>query len=161
MLRPQSHLLNRVFDDDDGDELGTYVISRPDYCLLGGCSLSFPPSLFRAHDDSWLGTAIKGDTSREASDEEVEGIIARCCALVPELGGPDIVRGEVRRIWVGLRPGRTQVRVEKDPNQWKSCKTLLIHNYGHGGSGWTLSFGCAKDLVGILLDHFRKNPAKL
>jgi glycine/D-amino acid oxidase-like deaminating enzyme len=26
----------------------------------------------------------------------------------------------------------------------------LIHNYGHGGSGWTVSWGCARYVLEIL-----------
>ena len=40
--------------------------------------------------------------------------------------------------WAGLRPFRQQVRLEKEGN--------IIHNYGHGGSGYTLSFGCADEV---------------
>ena len=46
--------------------------------------------------------------------------------------------------WAGLRPFRETVRLEREPN------TNIIHNYGHGGSGFTLAFGCAeavKDLI--------------
>jgi len=45
---------------------------------------------------------------------------------------------------VGLRPCRTGgVRLE-----WERVGTLqIIHNYGHGGSGVTLSWGCASEVV--------------
>jgi D-amino-acid oxidase len=50
----------------------------------------------------------------------------------------------------GLRPARKgNVRVERElrarPNGGgASC---IIHNYGHGGSGWSFSFGCAAEVV--------------
>jgi D-amino-acid oxidase len=31
------------------------------------------------------------------------------------------------------------VRVEREGR--------VIHNYGHGGAGWTLAWGCAQDVV--------------
>lgn len=46
---------------------------------------------------------------------------------------------------VGLRPMRSSVRVEKD-----SMRPSLIHCYGHGGSGLTLSWGSADRVVQIL-----------
>lgn len=58
---------------------------------------------------------------------------------------------------VGVRPHRTGgVRLELDPAPLESPtgKKHLIHNYGHGGGGITLSWGCAsvtKDLVASLL----------
>ncbi|HEY3595153.1 MAG TPA: FAD-dependent oxidoreductase [Polyangiaceae bacterium] len=38
-----------------------------------------------------------------------------------------------------LRPVRPTVRLEREGN--------VIHNYGHGGAGYTLSWGCADDVV--------------
>ncbi|MEM6631702.1 MAG: FAD-dependent oxidoreductase [Bacteroidota bacterium] len=47
---------------------------------------------------------------------------------------------------VGLRPYRTLgPRIEKVSLGQKQ----LIHNYGHGGSGWSLSWGCAKRAVDL------------
>ena len=47
---------------------------------------------------------------------------------------------------VGLRPGRTEVRLEKEHIQSRP----LVHNYGHGGSGVTLSWGCADEVVELV-----------
>lgn len=35
----------------------------------------------------------------------------------------------------------------------------VIHNYGHGGSGVTLSWGCAHDVVNILKDILCSQPS--
>lgn len=49
-------------------------------------------------------------------------------------------------IAVGIRPFRkTHVRVERESKDSK-----IVHNYGHGDSGYTLSFGCAKDVADII-----------
>ncbi|MEI2710880.1 MAG: FAD-dependent oxidoreductase [Chitinophagaceae bacterium] len=44
--------------------------------------------------------------------------------------------------WAGLRPFRNLVRLEREGN--------VVHNYGHGGSGFTLSFGCASEVVSLI-----------
>ena len=41
--------------------------------------------------------------------------------------------------------GRTEVRLDKEIISDK----IVIHNYGHGGSGVTLSWGCAEEVVEI------------
>jgi glycine/D-amino acid oxidase-like deaminating enzyme len=41
----------------------------------------------------------------------------------------------------GLRPCRPAVRLEREGR--------IIHNYGHGGSGYTLCRGCAMDVVAL------------
>ncbi len=51
---------------------------------------------------------------------------------------------QVSKVTVGLRPFRTHgPRVEKEVMGNK----VIIHNYGHGGSGWSLSWGSSKIAV--------------
>ena len=47
----------------------------------------------------------------------------------------------------GLRPGRPTVRLEGRADL--ADGTPLIHNYGHGGSGITLSWGCAEEVAAL------------
>jgi D-amino-acid oxidase len=48
---------------------------------------------------------------------------------------------------VGLRPFRKSgVRLEPEP--LRDGRTV-VHNYGHGGSGFTLSWGCAEDVLDL------------
>ena len=47
---------------------------------------------------------------------------------------------------VGLRPFRPQVRLEAEPS---GSGPLVVHNYGHGGAGVTLSWGCAREAAGL------------
>lgn len=54
---------------------------------------------------------------------------------------PLLKKQQVLGSWAGLRPYRPEVRVEAEGG------TNIIHNYGHGGSGFTLAFGCAKDVA--------------
>src|SRR5947199_6451142 len=50
----------------------------------------------------------------------------------------------------GLRPFRKSgVRVERD--QLRNGRTI-VHNYGHGGSGFTLSWGCAERVFELATD---------
>ena len=50
------------------------------------------------------------------------------------------VTGNIREVKVGLRPfRRSGVRLETEGR--------VIHNYGHGGSGFTVSWGCAEEVA--------------
>ncbi|WP_343394071.1 FAD-dependent oxidoreductase [Candidatus Amarobacter glycogenicus] len=40
-----------------------------------------------------------------------------------------------------MRPYRTTVRLERDGR--------IIHNYGHGGAGFTLARGCAEEVAAL------------
>ena len=47
----------------------------------------------------------------------------------------------------GLRPARPSVRLEREevtPGNW------VVHNYGHGGAGVTLSWGCAGEVADLV-----------
>lgn len=59
---------------------------------------------------------------------------------------PELAQHQVIGSWAGLRPYRKEVRVERETG------TKIIHNYGHGGSGFTIAFGCA-ETVGNLVQH--------
>jgi D-amino-acid oxidase len=66
----------------------------------------------------------------------------RCVEFLPALAAAEMEAAEPIR--VGLRPFRTGgVRLERAPG------TRLIHNYGHGGSGVTLSWGCAREVADL------------
>jgi D-amino-acid oxidase len=109
-----------VTDDRDPERI-FYVIPRRDELVLGGCSLPYPP----------------GDAPRLDPD-----ITARILAHARRLGIPI---GAVRTERVGLRPYRSAVRLERD-----EIDRRIIHNYGHGGAGFTLCRGCAEDVAALL-----------
>lgn len=45
-----------------------------------------------------------------------------------------------------MRPSRTEVRLEAEKVEGRT----VVHNYGHGGAGVTLSWGCAEEVVEIV-----------
>lgn len=83
------------------------------------------------------GTDEVGDWSRTASPEVARSILERASVLVPELASARVLRHKV-----GLRPARPEVRLEREGN--------VVHCYGHGGAGVTLSWGCADEVVGLV-----------
>jgi D-amino-acid oxidase len=67
----------------------------------------------------------------------------RCIEFLPVLRKAEIDAAEPVR--VGLRPMRKDnVRLGSEPGAG------IIHNYGHGGSGVTLSWGCALEVAGAV-----------
>ena len=67
----------------------------------------------------------------------------------PELKGAEIVGG-----WACLRPVRRTVRLEIESTS--PSVPLVIHNYGHGGHGIILSWGCALDTAKMVQSCLEK-----
>lgn len=112
-------------DEHDGEEI-TYVVPRGDDVVLGG-------------------TAAVGDEDLELRADDKRSILARATALVPALANATVL-GET----VGVRPGRSAVRVEAER---RDGGKLLVHDYGHGGAGVTLSWGCALEVLQLVQHH--------
>ncbi|MFI5938474.1 FAD-dependent oxidoreductase [Actinoplanes sp. NPDC051494] len=93
----------------------------------------------RTRDVVLGGTYEENDWSLTPDPAIRDAILERCLALVPELAGAPVL-GEK----VGLRPARhggPRVEAEKWPGG------TVVHAYGHGGAGMTLSWGCADEVA--------------
>jgi D-amino-acid oxidase len=104
-----------------------FIVPRGrDMLLLGGLT----------EPDEW-GLDIGLDSYAPVGD-----MMARCREFLPALESAEIDADEPVR--VGLRPFRKgNVRLDVEPG------TRIIHNYGHGGSGVTFSWGCALEAAEI------------
>lgn len=101
----------------------TYVVPRGDDVVVGG-------------------TSEAGVWDLGARAEDTEAILARASALVPALRGAPVLG-----VRVGLRPARPSVRLEVERRDGASP---VVHCYGHGGAGVTLSWGCAEEVADLL-----------
>jgi D-amino-acid oxidase len=116
----------RCLLDEQGRNALAYVFPRPDVSKLGG-------------------TAWDHDWNEDPDPGIIQSIIARCQEMEPALADAEIVGA-----YKGLRPGRREVRLEKEII---GKGRLVIHNYGHGGSGYTMSWGCAREVMEILFSE--------
>jgi D-amino-acid oxidase len=120
IVRVRNPGLQRFVLDEDNPEGVTYIVPRSADCILGG-------------------TAEEGEWDLEPDPETAEGILSRCTRLEPQLEGVEVLEHKV-----GLRPGRPAIRLEREEGPDNDPR---IHNYGHGGSGITLSWGCAEETL--------------
>ena len=95
----------------------------------------------RNHDIVVGGSDDEGEWDRRPDEEVAADILARARLLVPELTG-----ARVQGHRVGLRPARPEVRLEAED----VGATRVVHCYGHGGAGVTLSWGCAEEVAGLV-----------
>ena len=120
VVRVRSRPIERVTMVDGGPLGYCYVMPHGNESVLGG-------------------TRRPGVWDRTASEEVTADILARTARLEPALASAEVVG-----VKVGLRPGRARVRLEHEAVPGTAG---IIHNYGHGGNGWSLSWGCAEDVV--------------
>jgi D-amino-acid oxidase len=110
------------FEDDSAQDPAaeeiTYFLPHGAVVVLGGC-------------------LHPGQEALEPDEGIRDRIRERCAAVEPLLAGAEYLADRV-----GLRPMRPQVRVEAEELDGQ----LVVHNYGHGGAGLTLSWGCARQV---------------
>lgn len=105
-------------EQGDDSEL-TYIVPRSRDIVVGGT----------AEEDSF-------DLRPDA--RTTEAIVRRAAKLVPMLAKTSVLTERV-----GLRPVRPSVRLESERRPGGG----VVHCYGHGGAGITLSWGCAREVV--------------
>ncbi|MGW7556705.1 FAD-dependent oxidoreductase, partial [Streptomyces rimosus] len=105
-----------------GEHAGTttYILPQPYGVVLGG-------------------TAREGAWSREPDPATARAIVERCARVHPKLAHARVLAHRV-----GLRPARNSVRLETERLPGGA---LCVHNYGHGGAGVTVAWGCADEVV--------------
>ncbi|CAN5556342.1 FAD-dependent oxidoreductase [soil metagenome] len=102
------------------NEKPLYIVPRKDAIIIGG-------------------TYEEGIETDETEPTTIDRLLHNAYEAFPILKQQQVLGS-----WAGLRPYRPEVRVEAEAG------TNIIHNYGHGGSGFTLAFGCAEDVVKIV-----------
>ncbi|MDX3232434.1 FAD-dependent oxidoreductase [Streptomyces sp. ME19-01-6] len=110
---------------DPGSADTLYVLPQPYGVILGGT----------AREDVW-------DLTPDPAT--AEAIVARCARVHSRLAGARVIGHRV-----GLRPARSRVRLEADTAAGGVGLPRLLHNYGHGGAGVTVAWGCAEEAAGL------------
>jgi hypothetical protein len=127
-----------VFPRADGSAEYVHFFGRSDGWILG--QTREPGKI----DDkgNWIGASVKADEIDVSGQSVPRQILA--------------LNSELLRSWLGISidnfslEGREGLRYYRDPSNTGvrlECETrdgtLVVHNYGHGGSGVTMSWGCA------------------
>ena len=124
VLRVEHNGFNDVVADESEENLA-YIIPRFNDIIIGG-------------------TSQANDWNLQVDPHDTDDILRKAKTISSEFNDVKILEEKV-----GLRPARDEVRLEAEDKNGK----LLIHNYGHGGAGFTLSWGCALDVVQLVKDR--------
>jgi D-amino-acid oxidase len=130
VLQPNSETPKTYVGDDEHPGGMAYVIPRDREVMVGGTE----------EPEQW---SMEFDANKKA-------MLARAGEFFPQ----DLTELVELRAVVGLRPCRRSRRVrfgQDEEAPW------IVHNYGHGGSGFSLAWGCAEDashlVTGILAEQ--------
>lgn len=114
--------LTRWLVDDDHPDGMVYALPHPGWVVCGG-------------------TDVGGSWDTEPDTEVHDAIVARVRSVVPGLADAEVLGSRV-----GLRPVAPEVRLARHPLSGRD----VVTNYGHGGAGVTLSWGCAEEVVRLV-----------
>jgi D-amino-acid oxidase len=132
-----------VSDPDLEPHRGQVVLVEKLY-LPGAVVCDDPPLMYaipRTNDCVFGGTNEISDNL--VPDPDVTAAIMSECSAVLNIAPPRLIATRV-----GLRPYRKSgVRVEAGG---LADGRAMIHNYGHGGAGFTLSWGCARTVLQLV-----------
>lgn len=121
-----------------GQVVVTRAVPGMDWSISGDGFYIYP-----RRNDTILGGTVEPDVSSDGVDPGVIDLLIRGNRRVlPELDGSWVTGS-----YSGLRPYRDEsIRVEAE----EVGRTVVVHNYGHGGAGVTLSWGSAELALALL-----------
>jgi D-amino-acid oxidase len=100
------------------------------------------------------GGGEDGEWNSAPDDAAARRLVERAGEVVPRLRGARLVG-----VRVGLRPGRPAVRLEAERRATDDdADHVVVHCYGHGSRGFTLSWGCADEVTRLVIG-FVGSPA--
>ena len=104
----------------------------------------------RSQRSSGIAQSHEGKLDLTLESPEMKRMRARCNRFVPGLEHAELDLHSP--IVQGLRPARGEnVRVERElRRKADGSVSKIVHSYGQGGSGFTLSFGCAGDVLSLV-----------
>lgn len=142
--------VSTIYCDDENPEGMVHIMPQRDHIMLGG-------------------TYERMDGNLKISTEISAAILDRCIKAMPALAQARVISEHV-----GLRPSRREDDIHKGARRAESnfrggirlerensglpadnetahiSEKFVVHNYGHGGNGVTYSWGCAKEVLGIV-----------
>ncbi|KAK2150086.1 hypothetical protein LSH36_424g01044 [Paralvinella palmiformis] len=135
LIKVDAPWIKRFLNADDDQ---VYILVNCDAVILGG-------------------TNEVGEYSTHVNKKERQRIWTKCCELLPSLKHSKYISD-----WVGFRPSRSKVRLQRETSRFGDSQIEIIHNYGHGGAGITLHWGCAGEATKLVREALgRQMTAKL
>lgn len=135
-----------VYSEPDGNELDVYFYPRSNGWILGGSRLEGKIDSF----GRWQGSEYQGEKILIDGLEIPKPIYEINREIIQQTYGLNLEEFKEMKSRIGYRYVRSNkkpgLRLESSQEHGKK----IIHNYGHGGAGVTLSWGCALYAAGLV-----------
>lgn len=134
-----------LYSDEKGNSQDLYCYPRSDGWILGGSRLKGTIDKM----GNWQGNTTEADTTNINGIPVPTPILEMNRDILATTFGVSLANYADRTAYVGYRficKRQGGLRLEKGTE----TDGMLIHNYGHGGAGVTLSWGCAIEVARLL-----------
>lgn len=134
-----------IYQSESGVEQDVYCYPRKDGWILGGSRQKGTINEL----GEWHGENSLSPFFESKSERYPEQIISLNSEIIKSTFGIDLKSfGEIspRMAYRFMGNGKDELQLDSEERNNK----LIIHNYGHGGAGVTLSWGCALKVAGLI-----------
>lgn len=135
---------NDIYSDSYNNPLDIYCYPRKNDWVLGG-------SRFEGTFDK-KGKWVSKDPLSEDVPREIEQLNSEIINNTFDLNLNEYTERTSEYSYRYIRNKVSGLRLDKDPSR------MVFHNYGHGGAGVTLSWGCAFRILGLLYTEISQTP---
>lgn len=136
---------HNIYASESGIQQDVYCYPRKDGWILGGSRLKGTIN----KQGEWRGENVLPPFFESGSEKYPEQIISLNSDIIKSTFGIDINSyGKIspRMAYRFMGNGKEELRLDLEERKNK----LIIHNYGHGGAGVTLSWGCAIEVANLI-----------
>ncbi len=142
-----------IYSSSEGDPMDIYCYPRNDGWVLGGTRQKGTLN----ESGSWIGEETKPPFTEMNGQLFPDQLMELHGAIIHSSFGIDIkdypeVRAKVGYRFMGNKTKGLKIDTQEIGNK------LMINNYGHGGAGATLSWGCATKVVNLLSSAIGADP---
>ncbi|MBO6524772.1 MAG: FAD-binding oxidoreductase [Balneolaceae bacterium] len=144
------------YHTENGTILDVYCYSRENRLVLGGSRLT---GTLSEHDE-WIGEKVTEPSVEVDGVTIPEQILSINQDIIKFTFGIDVRSFPRKQAYAGYRfMGNKEPGLKLETED--AYDRLIIHNYGHGGAGVTVSWGCAFEVASIIFSKLRSSSLDL